>query len=124
MHVQNKYSWIKHVDFMALNLIALIVAFIVSFYAKFGSLSLMLTSTWEGLLAMLCLINIIATLGMNPYSGILRRPYHTDAIKLFLLTLNIFIAVVVLFYLFKIGAAYSRVMLIATFVMCYLLSLA
>ena len=123
MHVQNKYSWIKHVDFMALNLIALIVSFIVSFYAKFGSLSLMLTSTWEGLLAILCLINIIATLGMNPYSGILRRPYHADAIKLFLLTLNIFIAVVVLFYLFKIGAAYSRVMLITTFVLYYLLSL-
>lgn len=83
MHIQNKYSWIKHVDFMALNLIALIVSFIASFYAKFGSLSLMLTSTWEGLLAILCLINIIATLGMNPYSGILRRPYHADAIKLF-----------------------------------------
>ena len=107
---------------MALNLIALIVSFVISFYVKFGSLSLMFTSTWEGLLAILCLINIVTTLGMNPYSGILRRPYHTDAIKLFLLTLNIFVIVIVLFYLFKIGAAYSRVMLVTTFVLYYALS--
>ena len=123
MHVQNKFSWIKHVDFIALNLIALIVSFVVSFYAKFDTLSLMFTPTWEGLLVILCLINIIITLAMNPYSGILRRPYHVDAIKLFLLTLYIFVVVVIFFYLFKIGAAYSRVMLVTTFVLYYFLSL-
>jgi len=123
MHVQNKYSWIKHVDFIALNLIALIVSFVVSFYFKFNSLSLMFTSTWEGLLAILCLINIIITLALNPYSGILRRPYYVDAIKLFLLTLYSFVVVAIFFYLFKIGAVYSRVTLVSTFVLYYFLSL-
>lgn len=124
MHVQNKYSWIKHIDFIGLNLLALIVAFVISFYLKFNSLSMMFEPTWESLLAILCLINIVITLVLNPYSGILRRPYYVDAVKLFLLTLYSFIVVAILFYLFKIGAVYSRVTLVTTFILYYILSVA
>ena len=123
MHVQNKYSWIKHIDFIGLNLLALIVAFVVSFYLKFGSLHLMFSATWQSLLAILCLINIVITLIMNPYSSILRRPYYMDAVKLFLLTLYTFVIVAIFFYLFKMGAAYSRVTLAMTFAIYYILSL-
>ena len=104
MHVQNKYSWIKHIDFMAINLFSLIACFAVSFYLKFGNWSQFFTSTWQALLLILCLANIVLTLILNPYSGILRRPYYMDAIKLFLLTLYLFIIIVIFFYLFKIGA--------------------
>lgn len=124
MHVQNKYSWIKHIDFIALNLFALIVSFVVSFYFKFNSLKLLFTPTWEGLLVILCFVNLLVTLVINPYSSILRRPYYVDAIKLFLLTVYTFIVVAIFFYLFKIGAAYSRVTMVSTFVIYYFLSLA
>ena len=124
MHVQNKYSWIKHVDFIALNLVSLIAAFVLSFYLKFNNLSLMFTSSWESLLVIICFINIIITLILNPYSGILRRPYYMDAIKLFLLTIYSFIVVAVFFYLFKIGAVYSRATLLSTYVIYYFLSFA
>lgn len=123
MHVQNKYSWIKHIDFMAINLFSLIACFAVSFYLKFGNWSQFFTSTWQALLLILCLANIVLTLILNPYSGILRRPYYMDAIKLFLLTLYLFIIIVIFFYLFKIGALYSRVTLVATFVSYYIVSL-
>lgn len=123
MHVQNKYSWIKHIDFMAINLVSLIVCFVVSFYLKFDGFSQFFTSTWQALLLILCLINIVMTLVLNPYSGILRRPYYEDAIKLFLLTLYSFVIIAIFFYLFKIGAMYSRVTLVATFVSYYVLSL-
>lgn len=122
MHVQNKYSWIKHIDFIAINLFSLILCFVVSFYIKFDTLSLLFTSTWEALLLILCLINIVVTLIINPYSSILRRPYYMDAIKLFLLTLYSFIVVAIFFYLFKVGAAYSRITLVTTFVSYYFVS--
>lgn len=123
MHVQNKYSWIKHIDFIALNLFSLIVCFVISFYIRFNNLSLLLTSRWEALLLILCLINILVTLTINPYSNILRRPYYIDAIKQFLLVAYSFIIVAVFFYLFKVGAAYSRLTLATTFVMYYAVSL-
>ena len=124
MHVQNKYSWIKHIDFIGINLLALIIAFVVSFYLKFDSISMIFDSTWASLLAILCLINIVITLVLNPYSSILRRPYYVDAVKLFLLTLYSFIVVAIFFYLLKIGAVYSRVTLVTTFVLYYILSVA
>lgn len=123
MHVQNKYSWIKHVDFIALNLFALIVSFLLALRVRFGSISLIFNSSWQAVLVVLCLINIAITLAVNPYSGILRRPYYEDAVKLFFLTLYSFILVAIFFYLLKIGAVYSRLTLVLTFVFYYIFSL-
>lgn len=124
MHVQNKYSWIKHVDFIALNLLALIVSFVLALWVRFGNITLILNSSWQAVLVVLCLINIAITLAINPYSGILRRPYYEDATKLFLLTLYSFILVAIFFYLLKIGAVYSRLTLVLTFIFYYILSFA
>lgn len=123
MHVQNKYSWIKHVDFIALNLFALIFSFLLALWVRFGSVSLIMNSSWQAVLVVLCLINIAITLAINPYSGILRRPYYEDAVKLFLLTLYSFVLVAIFFYLLKIGAVYSRLTLVLTFIFYYLTSL-
>lgn len=122
MGTQSKSSWIKQVDFMAINLISLIICFLVIFYINFGSLSA-LSPTWMSCLIILCLVNILVTLITNPYSGILRRPYYTDALKLFFLTANSFLVVAIVFYLFKVGARYSRITLIATFASYYVVSL-
>lgn len=123
MHVQNKYSWIKHVDFIALNLLALILSFVLAIFVRFGDLSLLLNSSWQAVLVVLCLINIAITLAINPYSKILRRPYYQDAVKLFLLTLYSFVLVAIFFYLLKIGAVYSRLTLVLTFIFYYIFSL-
>lgn len=123
MHVQNKFSWIKHVDFIALNLFALIVSFLLALWVRFGNISLIHDSSWQAVLVVLCLINIAITLAINPYSGILRRPYYEDAAKLFFLTLYSFVLVAIFFYLLKIGAVYSRLTLILTFGFYYILSL-
>ena len=123
MHVQNKYSWIKHVDFIALNLFALVISFLLALWVRFGSISPITNSSWQAVLVVLCLINIAITLAINPYSGILRRPYYEDAVKLFLLTLYSFVLVAIFFYLMKIGAVYSRLTLVLTFVFYYITSL-
>lgn len=123
MHVQNKYSWIKHVDFIGLNLLALITAFLLALKVRFGTVSLIFDSSWQAVLVVLCLINLAITLAINPYSGILRRPYYEDAAKLFFLTLYSFILVAIFFYLLKIGAVYSRLTLGLTFIFYYVLSL-
>ena len=123
MHVQNKYSWIKHVDFIGLNLLALVVSFLLALQVRFGTMTMIFDSSWEAVLVVLCLINIAITLAVNPYSGILRRPYYEDAAKLFLLTLYSFVLVAIFFYLLKIGAVYSRLTLILTFAFYYIISL-
>ena len=38
MHIKGKYSWAKHLDFMIVDLAALLIAFFVSYYLKFSTL--------------------------------------------------------------------------------------
>ena len=123
MHIQSGYGWIKHIDFIAINLFSLVFCFVISFFIKFDTLTTMFTQAWSSLLIILCLTNLVITLVTTPYSKILTRPYYADAIKLFSLPLYSFIVVAVLFYLFKVGGNYSRIMLMVTFVSYYLVSL-
>ena len=86
MHIKGNSSWIKHLDFITINLIAVIVAFVIAYFIKFGNSGFAKSSEWRIVLVVMCLINLVITFIMNPYSGIFRRPYYEDAIKLALFT--------------------------------------
>lgn len=121
MHIKSTSSWIKHLDFIAINLISVIIAFMLAYIIKFGNLGFTHDYPWRVMLMVMCLINLVVTFLMNPYSGIFRRAYYEDAIKLGLFTIYSFIIVSIFFYLMKIGAMYSRITIVLTFVFYYAL---
>lgn len=121
MHIKGKSSWIKHLDFIIINLISVIVAFATAYYIKFKSFGFIDSPSWRTILVIMCLINLVVTFLMNPYSGIFRRPYYEDAIKLGLFTVYSFIIVSIFFYVMKIGATFSRITIVLTFVIYYAL---
>ncbi len=122
MHIKGKSSWIKHLDFITINLISVIVAFMIAYAIKFGDLGFAQSSAWRTVIAVMCLINLVITFIMNPYSGIFRRPYYEDAIKLAFFTVYSFVVVSIFFYLMKIGAVYSRITIVLTFIIYYVLA--
>lgn len=121
MHIKGKSNWIKHLDFIVINLMTVIIAFVIAYFIKFGDFGFVHRSEWRTMLLVMCLINLVVTFMMNPYSGIFRRPYYEDALKLGLFTFYSFIIVSVFFYVMKIGAFYSRVTVILTFFIYYVL---
>ena len=122
MHIKGKSSWIKHLDFISLNLISVIVAFMVAYFVKFDNLGFTHSYAWRTMLLVMCLINLVVTFMMNPYSGIFRRPYYEDAIKMGFFTIYSFILVGIFFYVMKIGAIYSRITIVLTFIIYYVLT--
>lgn len=108
-------SFSKHADFVTLDTLALVVAFITAYFFKFHDLDFVESPTWKGLLALLVAVNLVFTLLLNPYSGIFRRRYWEDVGIQLTLALESFLAVCVIFYLLKIGEDYSREMLIITY---------
>ena len=122
MHIKGKSSWIKHLDYITINLISVIIAFMAAYAIKFGDLGFAQSSEWRIVLVVMCLINLVITFIMNPYSGIFRRPYYEDAIKLAFFTVYSFIVVSIFFYVMKIGAVYSRITIILTFIIYYVLA--
>ena len=122
MHIKGKSSWIKHLDFILLNLLSVVISFAIAFYIKFHNIGFITYDSWRTALVIMCLINLVVTFLTNPYSGIFRRPYYEDAVKLALFTVYSFIIVSILFYIMKVGAVYSRITIVLTFLIYYFIA--
>lgn len=123
MHIKSNYSWLKHSDFMLIDLISLICAFTISYRLKFKDFRFIYSANWMGLLVIILLVDVVLTLIMNPYSGILRRAFYEEIAKTGLLAVYNFIIATILFYLLKIGVLFSREMLIEMYLIYFVMVL-
>lgn len=123
MHIKGKYSWVKHLDFMLIDVLVLIIAFAISYYLKFGVIYWLYRDSWRALLIFVCLLDIVITLFYNPYSGTLRRSFSEDVSKNFILTIYNLVASCFFFYLLKIGTLFSREMLFVMYAIYFFLGL-
>lgn len=121
MQIKGKFNWLKHLDFMVIDLLSIIFAFILSYYLKFDSLSL--SEVWMRYILVVSLLNILITFFVNPYSGIFRRSYYQEIIKAFQLTVYNFLIGSVIVYVFKEGDAYSREVTVWMYGIFFILSL-
>ena len=108
MQIKGKYSWVKHLDFMIVDLISLFLSFLMSYFLKFGDLRFAADEAWVRYLFMVLILNIVITFFVNPYSGILRRPYYMEIIRALQLTVYNLLIAALAFYVLKMGMAYSR----------------
>ena len=123
MHIKGKYSWVKHLDFMLIDVLVLIIAFAISYYLKFGAIYWLYRDSWRALLIFVCLLDIVITLFYNPYSGTLRRSFSEDISKNLILTIYNLVASCFFFYLLKIGTLFSREMLFVMYSIYFFLGL-
>ena len=120
MHVKNKYTYLKHLDFLAVDIIALMISFTTAFRIKFGGWWVVSGPEWSNIvwlrLAMLLVfLDVIITLVTAPYSDIFRRPYYMEAFSMVKLAGLSMISVALTVYIFKVGADYSRAVFIMTY---------
>ena len=93
---------------MSVDLFALFLSFVLSYWMKFGNANFFKSEAWMHSLLITLLLNIIITLFTNPYSGIFRRSYYQEIKTGFKLTAMNMAAASVLVYLFKMGEGFSR----------------
>ena len=115
-----EYSWAKHLDFLALDLFSLLVAFFLPYFKKFGTFEL--NDEWKRFVVLIVLFNILIYLAANPYSDIFRRRYYHEIGRGMAVTGVNALCMVILVYIFKIGAWYSREVLVETYCLYYVLS--
>lgn len=123
MHITDKYTWLKHLDFMIVELLSMLVAFVIAFMIKFNSFDLLLSTVWIRLICLILVLNLLAAVLINPYKGIFKRPYYMEIIRGFQLTLFNMITTALILYVFKVGATYSRAVFIMTYVFYFFISL-
>ena len=121
MQIKGKYSWIKHIDFMIVDLVALLLAFFAAYYLKFGNMEL--TLNWKRMLSVLVLLNIVIALAATPYSGIFRRRYYQEIRTTARLVVTNALLATLLFYVFKAGEIFSREVIISTYILYFFFAL-
>ena len=123
MQIKSKYSWVKHLDFMVIDLISLFLCFLLSYWIKFGNVAFHTNEDWVRYLFLVLVLNVVITLFVNPYSGILCRPYYMEIIRALQLAVYNLLLAALVFYVFRIGITYSREMSFYMYGLYFVLSL-
>lgn len=123
MQIKSKYSWMKHIDFMIVDLIALFISFWVSFHLKFDKWDFYQNEEWTRYLFIVLALSLVINFFSNPYSGILKRSYYMEIIRAFQLAFYNLLFATTIFYAFKIGATYSREMSFVMYGIYFVLSM-
>lgn len=128
MHTKSKYPWLRHIDFLIVDLFAIIVSFTVAFFIKFKGLWLIgdeqwSTENWIRLIFLIIVADVFFTFLLNSYSNIFNRKYYMEIIQAIRLTIHNAISVALVLYIFKRGEDYSRTVFILTYIFYFIFSL-
>lgn len=123
MHIKGKYSWLKHLDFMVLDILCLVAAYVLAIGIRFGDFSLVISDSWKTLLLIASLMDLLVILFTNPFSGIFRRYGSEELLKAAGLTAYNGLLLFVLLYVLKLGTNYSRLTVFIMYALYFFLSL-
>ena len=122
MHTKSKYPWLRHIDFMIVDLVTMLICFVLAYFIKFNDLSFIESPDWLRLILLFSVLDIVIQFITNPYSGIFKRSYYMEIVRSLQLTVYNMISVTLVLYVFKIGAEYSRAVFIMLYTFYFVLS--
>ena len=114
-HFKGKYSWLKHLDFTVLDVLALMASFGLAYWVRFGDLGFLNNSGWRSVLTIELLLDLVVILLTNPFSGIFRRHGSEELLCTLRQAVYNFILCAILLYILKIGGTYSRAVVLMTY---------
>ena len=122
MSLKDRYTWMKHYDFILIDLCSLILAFFIAYYLKFDNINIFVEPKWVSLFIVICCMNLFFMLLQGTYSGLLKRRYYQQFHREIRLFVSQIATICVVFYAFKIGIDYSREMIFTMFIVYFFLS--
>ena len=111
MYREEKKSWLKHLDFTLLDIIALEVALILAYAWRFNGGWLFSNDFYERIALLLLLIDIFVVFFMEAYTGILRRNKYQELRATVYHCATVFGGILVYLYAAKQSDIYSRKLL-------------
>lgn len=112
----------KHIDFLILDILSLVLSFILAFYLRHHNLSFLSNNMYIEMLFIMVLLELIIYFFRNPFSGILRRGYLVELKETLIFDLLSMFASVMYLFAVKSGNEYSRIVLFLTYIIYIALS--
>ena len=120
--MKNRVGWLKHIDFLILDLISLFFSFVVAYYVRHHNLSLFSSRLYITVLLMYLFFDFFYYLLLNPYGDVLKIGYLVELWRTIFHDLLITISVTAYLFIVQSGSEYSRISLFLTFVFYILFS--
>ncbi len=99
MYRKRRTGWLKHIDFVVLDLICLQIAFAAAYMIRHKMQKPYASPMYRSMGVILLFISIVVASVSNAYSGILRRGYYVEALETFKqVTFTIGIAMMYMFW--------------------------
>lgn len=114
MHVK-KSSWLKHLDFVILDLLCINISFVLAYYLRLQRFDFYIIRGYRMLAVIAIILHLLIIFFSNYYSGILRRGYLREASKVFLHNMILMGGIVSYLFLLQVGQNYSRTILAGFF---------
>ncbi len=117
-------KYMKHIDFIILDMLAMIIAFVLAYIFKFRDWGFITTEHWRSVIVVSCLLNLVIIALTNPYSGIIRRYGSEEFLNTALQSFYNFLFCCLILYVVKIGPNYTRTVIILMYVFYFILATA
>lgn len=109
MYRRTVEGWLKHVDFMILDLVCLQISFILAFWVRHGFSNPYQSVIYRNIAIILCFLDVLVALFFNSFKNIMKR----ESFKELGMTLEhtVLVLLLAVFYMFSIrmSESYSRV---------------
>ena len=78
MFKQGKFRWMKHLDFIVLDICILITSYVLAHFIRYGTLMYVSSDISFRVLAVLLLVNIVGIVLLDIYKNVLKRGYYEE----------------------------------------------
>ena len=108
MYRRESKGWLKHLDFMVLDLLVLQISFVLSYVLRHGLHNPYHVSVYADMGVFLMLCDLVIIFFTEPFQNILKRSYCRELEAIFQQTLFLELFAILFLFVSKAGQAYSR----------------
>lgn len=122
MYRKNANGWLKHIDFIILDMICLQIAFVMAYFIKNGNIHLYNNFLYRNMAIILEVADLMVLLIFGTLKGVLKRGYYQEFVKT--LKHGFIVGLLAILYLFTVqkGVFFSRFILFLTIGIYFILT--
>ncbi len=116
MYKRYRQEWTKHLDFILIEEISLLAAFMLAMFVRFGSLQFS-HDIYRELAVVLFMVDFVVVMVFNSMHNVLKRGYFKEFVETLKTSTGVFAIAVVYLYALKVSSDYSRILLFLTLIL-------
>lgn len=110
MYSKKTQGWMKHIDFILLDMLCLQVAFILAYMTRHGFVSPYASMEYANLAIVYMLMDFVVLVGNKTMKNVLKRGFYKELVQTIRHVFLVVVLISVYMFAVKLGEVYSRVM--------------